>query len=890
MITNLLPGAGRRGAAPLTIRGVSRGILEREDELAVLTGAVRAAAGGHGSVVLVMGEAGIGKSSLVEAVRPHLPAEGRMFVGYCDDLATPRTLGPFRDLVGSVGTEFSLAVTDGSDRDRVLTALRTELDWAEHPTVLVIEDIHWADDATLDALRYLVRRIADLPTVLILTYRDDELDREHPLHGLLGQASRSDHALHLPLRRLSATAVRQLSAGSPVDADDLFVLTSGNPFLVQELLASAQGERVPRTIVDAVLARVSHLDPAVQDVLEQLAVIPSTLDRWLVDALVPDRGPGRAAALAAAEQRGLLTVSTRRISFRHELTRRAIEGSLPAARLMALNQRVLDALAGRDGSDVSRIVHHAARAGDEGAIVAYGPVAARDAARAGAHREAVAHFGLVLEHAGRFAAAERAALFQEYAIECYTIGAAERAADAQWQAVELNRGLGDPRALGASLRWLSRTRWWAGDRQAAEQAGHEAVEVLEQAGDARLLALALSNQSQLYMLAHRPADSISYGERAVALAREVNDAAIISHALANIGASQWEQGDPAGERTLAEALRVALEAGDVEDACRAYVNIFWNLLDAFRLDEAESYLTPAIELAEEAEFLGFLSYMHAGRARLEFSRGRWDEAVRLAESGRDAHMPTRCTVLMLLGWVGVRRGQPEAASPLGQAWDLAVKVNEIQRTGPVAAVRAEAAWLNGDHAGVRKIAAPVYREAVRLGHRVHQAHLGYWLAKAGRPVEIDGDHPYAVQAAGRWREAAAAWEDARCPYEHAAALAESPNPEHLLTALEMLDELGAKPLASVVRGRLRALGVPRIPRGPVGETRVNPAGLTARQVDVLRLLGRGYTNAQIAGRLVVSVRTVDSHVAAVLAKLGAANRHEAAARAAELGVLDAGDR
>src|SRR5262249_54531772 len=177
--------------------------------------------GGRGCVVRVGGEAGMGKASRVEALRPHLPAEGRMFVGYCDDLATPRTLGPFRDLVGSVGTEFSLAVTDGSDRDRVLTALRTELDWAEHPTVLVIEDIHWADDATLDALRSPVSRTPDLPPVLILPSRDDELAREPPLHGLLGQAPRSDHALHLPLRRLSATAVRQLSAGSPVDADDL---------------------------------------------------------------------------------------------------------------------------------------------------------------------------------------------------------------------------------------------------------------------------------------------------------------------------------------------------------------------------------------------------------------------------------------------------------------------------------------------------------------------------------------------------------------------------------------------------------------------------------------------------------------------------------------------
>jgi DNA-binding CsgD family transcriptional regulator len=170
------------------------------------------------------------------------------------------------------------------------------------------------------------------------------------------------------------------------------------------------------------------------------------------------------------------------------------------------------------------------------------------------------------------------------------------------------------------------------------------------------------------------------------------------------------------------------------------------------------------------------------------------------------------------------------------------------------------------------------------------AELGYWLARAGWPAEAGGDHPYAVQAAGRWREAAAAWEAAGCPYERAAALAESPDPEHLLTALGILDDLGAKPLATVVRGRLRELGVAHIPRGPVGETRVNPAGLTSRQVDVLRLLSKGYTNVQIAGQLVVSVRTVDSHVAAVLGKLGAANRHEAAARATELGVLNAGDR
>ncbi len=867
------------------------GILEREAEVAVLAAAVRDAAAGNGSVVLISGEAGIGKSSLVEAVRSQLPAEGRMLVGYCDDLATPRTLGPFRDLVGSVGTELSQAVTDGSDRDRLLAALRAELDWANHPAVLVIEDVHWADDATLDALRYLTRRIARLPAVLILTYRDDELGREHALHGLLGQASRSDRVRRLPLPRLSAGAVRQLSGDSPLDAAELFELTSGNPFFVHELLVSAPDEQVPPSVADAVLARVRRLDPVIQDALEQLAVVPAALEPWLAAALMEGLAPDITAVLALAEQRGLLTVSGRRITFRHELTRRAIAGAVPSARLIALNQRVLTALTGRPGADVAQIVHHAAQAGDVDAIVAYGPDAAREAARAGAHREAVAHYRLVLEHASHLGAPERAALLEEFGVECYTLGAADAAVGAQQQAVELNRSLGDPRparrqpalavpdALVGRGPRARRTDRPGGRRRAGTGRGPPPA------------GAGTQQHSQLAMLAHHLAEAIAYGERAVALARQVGDAAITSHALANIGSAQSFLGDPAGRATLEEALKVALDAGDTEDACRAYVNITWDLLDWFRLDEAEPYLRAAIKLAEEDEFLGFLSYMHLEWARLALARGNWDEAAQYAEMGVDAHAPTRCAALTVLARIRVRRGEPGADELLGPAWELAVRADELQRLGPAASARAEDAWLRGDLTAVRDIVTPVYREAERLNDLSNLPELGYWLAVAGQtasggvPVKAAGAHPYTLQAAGRWREAATAWAAAGCPYERAAALAESPDPADLLTALALLDDLDARPLASVIRGRLKARGVTRIPRGPLEETRANPAGLTARQIDVLRLLAQGHSNAQIARQLVVSVRTVDSHVAALLGKLGAHDRHDAAARATELGVL-----
>ncbi len=859
---------------------MDRPILEREHELAVLADAVADAAGGIGSVVLVYGEAGIGKSRLVGAVRGLLPATGRMLVGLCDDLTTRRTLGPFRDLIGSVGSQLAAALSEGTDRDRVLGALRAELDRPGHPAVLAIEDVHWADDATLDALRFLVRRIASLPVVLMLSYRDDELTGDHPLRDLIALAATRGRTRRLPLRRLSPQAVATLSAGR-ADAAQVYAVTAGNPFFVTEVIAAGAGTSVPPTVVDAVLARLRRLEPAAREAVEQLSVVPSAVDLWLVEKLVP----GGLGTLAVAEQRGLLVVTARRVEFRHELTRRAIVDALPAARRVALHRPVLAALVAR-GGDLAQIVHHAAGAGDLDAIVQFGPRAAREAAAAGAHRQAAAHYRLVLEQRHRFPPAELAELLEQYAIECYTIGAAHEAVAGQRDAVQWRQELGDPAALGSALRWLSRMQWWAGDRPGAEQTARSATTVLERTGDQRLLAMALSNQSQLHVLAHRSAEGVRLGKRAAALARAVGDAATLSHALTNIGLSRWVCGDPEGRAIVEEALRVALDANEPEPALRAYQGLISSLLDEYRLDEADHYLASGQALAERAEFRGFFEFQQLERARLEFARGQWDDAVRTVQFALAGRPPLSCPALTAIGRVRVRRGEAGGEALLARAWRLAVGMDELQRTAPVAIALAEAAWLRGDHAQARAIVDPVYREARRLAEVHWAAELGYWLAAAGQAVPpIDTDHPYALQAAGRWREAAAAWRAAGCPYEHASALAESDDPQDLLAALAELTSLGAKPLARVVRGRLRERGVRSIPRGPAGTTRRNPAGLTQRQVEVVRLLGQGLTNPEIAERLVLSVRTVDSHVAAVLDKLGAATRREAVAKAAELGLL-----
>ena len=860
-----------------------RQILEREYELAELSAAAWQARDGDGSVALILGEAGIGKSSLVEGIRAVLPAEGRLLVGYCDDLATPRVLGPLRDLIGSVGSVLTGALESG-DRSRVTDALRAELDNPDRPTVLVVEDVHWADEATLDVLKFLVRRISALPVLLVLTYRDDELTRDHPLQQLVGLTSATHRLRQLRLERLSPQAVRRLGADTGLDPTEVYALTSGNPFLVAEVLASNELGGVPATVAQAVRARLSDLDEVSRDALEQLAVIPTAVERWLVDAVVP----GGLASLASAERRGVVAVTQNRIAFRHELVRLAVADSMPAALRVTCNQVVLAALLDRlDEVDLSRIVHHAAEAGDAGVLMRYGPVAAAEAVAAQSHREAVAHYLRVLEHRAAFPPRDQADLLERYAVECQIIGLADLAVSAQAEAVGLRRALGEPLALGLSLRWLSYMHGWSGAHPEAETCAMEAIAVLAATGNQQAHAMALSNLSQLHAVAGRCDEGIAVGLPAVAMARDIDDAGTLSHALNNVGACYWQLGDTRqGRLMLEESLAVALGARELFHAGRAYTNIVFNLIGDFSLDEADQLLGQAIELAEDADFLGGLHYMYVAQSMVDLARGAWEEAERNAQWGVDADAPfIRCSALIVQGRLQIRRGHPGGAELLAQAWELAQQLGDAQRIGPAASALAEAAWLRGDLTAVTAVLRTAYEHVRQVGHGYLAAELGYWMVLAGEPVPVpESVHPFALAAAGRWHEAAGFWQRAGSPYERAAALAQGPQTSDLLEALTILNAIGAEPLAHQIRTRLKERGVARIPRGPASTTRGNLAGLTRQQATVARLLVDGLTNAEIASRLVLSVRTVETHVAAILLKLDVRTRREAAIQLRALGL------
>jgi DNA-binding CsgD family transcriptional regulator len=233
--------------------------------------------------------------------------------------------------------------------------------------------------------------------------------------------------------------------------------------------------------------------------------------------------------------------------------------------------------------------------------------------------------------------------------------------------------------------------------------------------------------------------------------------------------------------------------------------------------------------------------------------------------------------LTVLGRLRARRGEPETAVPLDEAWRLATTTGDLQRLWPVAAARAEAAWLTGRSETIPGFVSSTYDLAVRLRHEWAIGELGYWLWRAGAIDEAPAGaaSPFALQIAGDWPAAAREWQLLGCPYEAALALASGSAPADLSAAYAVLDGLGAWPAMQRVAQQMRAVGVRRVPRRRRRSTLANPARLTDREVEVLRLLSEDLRNADIATRLHISTRTVEHHVAAIFGKLGVATRREA---------------
>ncbi|MFF5292730.1 ATP-binding protein [Paractinoplanes globisporus] len=854
-------------------------LLERADELAALRRLFAETSAG-GRVAVLSGEAGAGKSTLATAFTESAGARAHVLWGACDPLLTPRALGPLHDIARALGGRLRDRLNvPKTERAEVFDLLLEALDRPPQSArpVVVLEDLHWADEATLDMVAFLGRRLARCRALLLLTYRDDELAPDHHLRTVLaGLPPGLSRRVTLP--PLSRAAVTELAHRAGRATPEMYEVTGGNPLLVSEVLA-AGAEGVPPTVRDLVLSRLATLGEPAREVARLVSVVPAHAEAALLQ--------GRAEAVDECLARGVLTVRGDGVAFRHELLRRAVEEALSPVRRKALHAEVLSALAATPGVDPARLVHHAHHAGDATAILLWAPIAARRAAQLGAYRQAAAHYATALPLAGDLLTEERAELLEEYSLAAYHGGLGTEAIESRRSALQLREVLGDPLRIGDGLRWMARLSWWNGRPDDARDFGWRAVEVLEGAPPGRELAAAYSNLSQLFMLANEEPAAIEWGRRALELSRRTGDLATEVHAMVNIASAQLQLGEPEGVTGLHAAHDRAVAAGLDDHAGRALVNLGTVAADRFDFDLAEDTFQRILPFLLARDLDGYARHMLGHRARVKLMRGDWSGAAADVEDSLEGvPMPGAFLVqsLTVRAALRARRDQPGAYEDAALAAERGYRTGEVQFVGPAAIALAELHWLDGDEERAAAEARHGYEIAEQVGHPWFLGELAFWLWRCGRLAEAPAAaaEPFKLVIGGDWQGAAAEWARRGCSYSQAEALS-CGDAEATGEALRIYDRLGAVRPARRLRGLLRERGLP-VPRGPRAATTTDPVGLTGRQREVLKLLAEGLSNAEIAARLTLSAKTVDHHVSAVLAKLGVPNRGQAAAEARRRGL------
>lgn len=863
-------------------------LIEREQQLNSLADAWRQVTFGNGRIVLVSGEAGIGKTALIERFVADQGGAARVLRGGCDALFSPRPLGPFVEIAAQTGQpELERLVQSGGDRLAFSAALFLHLQKQATPTLLILEDLHWADEATLDVLKYLGRRIQHTRALLLLSYRDDEVSGDHPLRSLLGDLP-VPATVRLALPVLSSSAVAQLAWGSTRRLDELYRVTGGNPFFVTEILAS-QSDGVPPSVRDAVLARLARLSPTARGVVELAALVPGSAEGWLIAELLrPDP-----AVLDECIERGVLhpvgrSMARRNLAFRHELARQSVEDSVPISRARALHSRILAALLPQEGERVSlaRLVHHALRAGDEDTTLRLTPQAARQASELGAHREAVALYSSLFDYHHLMPPEMQADVLDSLSIENYLIDHAAQAIGARQQAIQIWQRLERYDQVGDGYRWLSRFHWMAGNGAEAEKCGDRAIAILQEQPPGPQLAMAYSSKSQLHMLAWEEEPSLEWGRRAITLAEQMGDTEILVHAITNVGSTESLHDFQAGTEKVKFALRLAREHEMHDHVGRCYSNLTSNHVRSRRYAEARRWSEEGLEYTTARDLDSYTIYIGGWQSQGFLDTGQWAEAeafaleaLRLVKRLAITALPA----LVTLGRLRLRQGDPAADALLAQAYNLALPTRELQRHAPVASARAEAAWLRGEPERIPDVAGLGYSLALERNDPWILGEIAYWMWAGGRlsghrdiPLERLA-LPFADMIRGRWQAAAEAWQEIGCPYEQALALLGGDEAAQL-RALALFTALGAEPAAALVRRQLHL-------SPSATARRSHPDDLTPRELEVLRLLAAGLSNPAIAARLTISVGTVKAHTANIYGKLGVANRVQALARAQELRLL-----
>ena len=863
-------------------------LLEREPLLVSMLSALDRAASGRGGTVVVEGEAGIGKTALIQDFATAAAEGSHVAWGWCEALLTPRPLGPLQDMGRALDPKVAELLEQGASPDRLFPALFNALQDADAPTILIFEDVHWADNATLDLIRYLGRRISLMPVLVVLSARSDELGPSHPLTHVLGDLPAATVTRVKP-RPLSAEAVSSLAAEAGRTATGVFQATAGNPFFVTELLASGQESAVPDSVRDAVWSRLSRLDAGERDVLEMMSLMPGNVEIELINSIL---GEHAEQLVDRAVAHGLLRRDAPgEVSFRHELARQATLERLPPSVQRGLHLRIAAALAelpaSNTAANLARRMHHALGAEDADAVLELAPLAAAQASKLGAHQQAASFLSAALQYVSQASTPEaQAQLHESWAYEAsLSLFDYDAIIAAHHRAIAIWREIGHLPKVSLNYRLLSRLHWRRGEGSKATQMAELAVAEVEGLEPTPELAMAYSVRSQLNMLNFRFDDAMKWGQRAIEIADLLGVVETRVHALNNVGIATMFNGDPAeGRRLVEEDLRLALAHGFHDHAARAYTNFAESAIITKDFELAERLLAEGIAFAARHDLDSSTQYLLGRQAQLRLEQGRFREAETIAQGviGMERlpvvmHLPA----LTVLGRVKVRMNEPGGAALLQRALEEALPTGEAQRILPVRLALAEAAWLDDE--------IELAREQLEALSELDSANTRNWdyseLSVWRKRIGVGGDpptsqtRPWTTELAGDLLGAADHWERLGLPYEAGLALAQVEGDEAaaaLGRAVELLESIEARKAAAFARRRAQELGVlarlPKTRRGPYARARQHPLGLTSSEQQVLGLIAEGRSNKDIARQLDRSPRTVEHQVSAVLGKFSARNR------------------
>ena len=845
-------------------------LLERDAQITELVALLDATATSGGRVVLVRGEAGIGKTTLINRFADDVADRANVVVGYCDDLLTPRPFGPLWDIARGVPS-LMRPLTDG-DHAAVMQSTLDLLLETSRPMVMVLEDTQWADGATLDLITYLGRRIGRSNGILLVSYRDVEVDADHPLRRVLGELPMSD-VVRMPLQRLSAAAIGTMIGGRGTrDAEAILELTAGNPLFVSEVLAS-DGESVPLSVREAVLGRAAALSPSARRLLDFVSIVPGAADMSLVDQVVAPT----MSDVAECKRLGLLTIGDHELAFPHDLQRRAVESALRAPERTRLHQLALEAIAAPGtGVDSARAVHHAREANDIDALVRHAPLAAREAIAVSSTTEAIAHFRSLEDHLDRFGPDERAQILHDWAVQEAYIGNAQTVALFD-EAIVILRSLGDDRRLAATLTTMVPILREFGEFSRSLDQADEAIELLEAYGPTPDLARALAARSFVEFV-YRDDDrsTLPLVDRALEIAGLVGDDVARLHALNVRAQALYSRGDMDGLAIMQECLRLAQQLGDRGAETRGLLNLSSMHADTRMVGVAVDYAQRAAATAARYQLHSWEVTAQMLLAEFKVWTGDWEGAENDATALIGTNEYVDNIAWRLLSNMHARQGRREARNTTDKLWSLASPGGGPTSMDPAAAAVAEYFWLSGDtDAGLLDELDGVLSTCIGLGTPWPSGAFAFWMWKLGRLDEVPPGtaESYGWMMRGEHRRAAAFFRERGLPYDEALALMHGDEHEQI-AAVRIFDDLGAVAASARMRDVLSEDGV-RVPRGSSFATRQNPAGLTARQAEVLQLLAQGWSNSQIADHLFLSNRTVENHVSAVLMKLDVSSRTEA---------------